>query len=375
MLVTRARYGRNAQQFPAQFATTERKRCHQFRQTSGKNTTLSLTSKGPRFIIGPERPKSFWPSSRIKTPLSRLSVRPHRIVFNPNQPIPCLHNSLIPESMFGKFPSGVHTIMGVSTSVTAFIGKAQLGPIDEAVRVLSFAESTERRFGGLLPDATEMSYAVRQFFCQRRQRGAWIVPRGGRGPNRHPRRERCQLGGRPAASLRLTRPRQGGGRQHDLRRHRLRDLAARQHVQPDRQLLAGINAPAAARTETFPNLSLNSRGPPIRGDRRRAESSLIKAERIANVGAVTGKGTSLGAEITDTPGGTLLDVATLLDNNHNELRIQSGSSPPVKVVLNPATDATWAPTRRRAWSRCARPLRQRRRRRVRTAPPTARQAG
>ena len=49
-----------------------------------------------------------------------------------------------------EIPSGVHTITGVATSVTAFVGVANRGPINKAVRILSFTDF-ERRFGGLNP--------------------------------------------------------------------------------------------------------------------------------------------------------------------------------------------------------------------------------
>lgn len=61
-----------------------------------------------------------------------------------------------------EIPSGVRTITGVATSITAFIGRAQRGPIDEPVRVQSFAEF-ERQFGGLWVDST-LGYAVYHFF-------------------------------------------------------------------------------------------------------------------------------------------------------------------------------------------------------------------
>jgi phage tail sheath protein FI len=51
-----------------------------------------------------------------------------------------------------EIPSGVRTITGVSTSLTAFVGVAKCGPINKAVRVLSFADF-ERRFGGLDDDS------------------------------------------------------------------------------------------------------------------------------------------------------------------------------------------------------------------------------
>jgi hypothetical protein len=59
-------------------------------------------------------------------------------------------------------PSGVHTITGVSTSITAFLGQAREGPINKPVRVLSFAKF-EKVFGQPLPDV-DLSMAVRLFF-------------------------------------------------------------------------------------------------------------------------------------------------------------------------------------------------------------------
>lgn len=61
-----------------------------------------------------------------------------------------------------EIPSGVRTITGVATSITAFIGAAQRGPLDVPTRVQSFAEF-ERSFGGLWRDSP-LTYAVNQFF-------------------------------------------------------------------------------------------------------------------------------------------------------------------------------------------------------------------
>lgn len=61
-----------------------------------------------------------------------------------------------------EVPSGVRTIVGVATSITAFIGRAPRGLLDEPVRVQSFGEY-ERRFGGLVREST-LGYAVQQFF-------------------------------------------------------------------------------------------------------------------------------------------------------------------------------------------------------------------
>lgn len=57
---------------------------------------------------------------------------------------------------------GVRTITGVATSITAFIGRARRGELNEPVRILNFADY-ERMFGGLWANSM-MSFAVRQFF-------------------------------------------------------------------------------------------------------------------------------------------------------------------------------------------------------------------
>jgi phage tail sheath protein FI len=64
-----------------------------------------------------------------------------------------------------EIPSGVHTITGVATSITAFIGSAERGPTDDPIVINSFADY-ERNFGGLSLLST-MSYAVRDFYANR----------------------------------------------------------------------------------------------------------------------------------------------------------------------------------------------------------------
>jgi phage tail sheath protein FI len=61
-----------------------------------------------------------------------------------------------------EIPSGVHTITGVATSITAFLGKALRGPTGDPVTITSFGDF-ERIFGGLHRDFT-LGYAVRDFF-------------------------------------------------------------------------------------------------------------------------------------------------------------------------------------------------------------------
>jgi phage tail sheath protein FI len=61
-----------------------------------------------------------------------------------------------------EIPSGVRSISGVATSITAFVGYTSRGPVNRAVRLANFGDF-ERNFGGLQQDS-EISYAVQQFF-------------------------------------------------------------------------------------------------------------------------------------------------------------------------------------------------------------------
>jgi phage tail sheath protein FI len=61
-----------------------------------------------------------------------------------------------------EIPSGVRTITGVATSITAFIGRARRGPVNEARTIHNYGDY-ERIFGGLDLNSS-MSFAVRDFF-------------------------------------------------------------------------------------------------------------------------------------------------------------------------------------------------------------------
>jgi uncharacterized protein len=61
-----------------------------------------------------------------------------------------------------EIPSGVHTIVGVATSITAFVGGAEKGPVDRATTIFSFGDFV--RAYGDLNVAYPMSYAVRDFY-------------------------------------------------------------------------------------------------------------------------------------------------------------------------------------------------------------------
>jgi uncharacterized protein len=69
-----------------------------------------------------------------------------------------------------EIPSGVRTITGVATSITAIVGRTRRGPDNEPVTINGFADF-ERTFGGLWEHST-VSYAVRDFY---RNRGSQAI--------------------------------------------------------------------------------------------------------------------------------------------------------------------------------------------------------
>jgi phage tail sheath protein FI len=71
-----------------------------------------------------------------------------------------------------EIPSGVRTITGVATSITAFVGWTPKGPTDRAELILSWSDF-ERKFGGLDPRSL-LGYSVSHFFANGGQR-AYIV--------------------------------------------------------------------------------------------------------------------------------------------------------------------------------------------------------
>jgi phage tail sheath protein FI len=62
-----------------------------------------------------------------------------------------------------EIPSGVRTIAGVATAITAFVGRTPLGPVEQPTDCFSFGEFV-RRFGGLAAEFP-LTYAVRDFFA------------------------------------------------------------------------------------------------------------------------------------------------------------------------------------------------------------------
>lgn len=71
-------------------------------------------------------------------------------------------NPTYPGVYVEELPSGVRTIAGVATSITAFIGRSRRGPDNRPIRIQSFGDF-QRIFGGLWVSST-LGHAVQHFF-------------------------------------------------------------------------------------------------------------------------------------------------------------------------------------------------------------------
>jgi phage tail sheath protein FI len=221
-----------------------------------------------------------------------------------------------------EIPSGAHTITGVSTSVTAFLGTTKRGPIDRAVRVLGFADF-ERRFGGLSTDS-EMSYAVRQFFANGGSEG-WVVR---------------LAGSSVAASTTLDSP-----------TTRLLDITALDKGKAGNNIEVRVSFPTAGNadsnfnlaflftspdnpadtvTESFENLSMNRQDPRFVETVINDRSELVTVQRNAALTpAVLGAlaaGKSVSGDLTTFPNPGV-------DPTHNQIRVSANGADPVTVNL------------------------------------------
>ena len=223
-----------------------------------------------------------------------------------------------------ELPSTVHTIVGVSTSVTAFVGYTKRGPANQPTHIFSYGDF-QRTFGDLDPDSP-LTYAVQQFFLNGGSE-AWIVRVAVNALNatvtvRNFAEDtdvltlRANSSGTWANTLRITVDYGTANPQS------LFNLTVTEYVVANGMLVPGT-------TESFLNLTMNKSAPTYAVDVINANSKLLGAERPAGFPANPGAGTSTGVieivEATPLPAGSKLVVS--LD----------GGAPVTAITQNTAT--------------------------------------
>jgi len=224
-----------------------------------------------------------------------------------------------------EVPSGVRTIAGVSTSVTAFLGTALRGPINRAVTITSFSDF-QRRFGGLSA-ASEMSFAVKQFF----QNGGTqaIIVRLARDPVAASRIFNS-AGATPVLQITANDQGREGNNTQIIINYKTSN--------PDSLFnliisYTSVDNPADNVTETFNNLSVSSGHPRFVEDVVNGVSNLVTVQSLLtppDFAAFSGQSIS----------GQLGDVQTLVDATHSDFRIMVDGTDLYTVHINPVPDIT-----------------------------------
>lgn len=228
-----------------------------------------------------------------------------------------------------EVPSGVRTIAGVSTSVTAFLGTAIRGPINRAITITSFAEF-QRRFGGL-SSGSEMSFAVKQFFLNGGTKS--IIVRLARDPVAATRTFNNDDAA-PIPVLTVT------ARDQGREGNNISVIIDYDTSNPSRFFnltvdYTSVDNPDDSASETYQNLSMNSTHPRFIEGVINEVSELIHTDSLltaANFAAFSGVSTS----------GVLGDVATLVDATHSDFRILVNGTDLYNVHINPGADITGA---------------------------------
>lgn len=219
-----------------------------------------------------------------------------------------------------EVPSGVRTITGVSTSVTAFVGTAKRGSINRAIQIFSYADF-ERRFGGLSKDM-ELGYAVRQFFLSGGTQA--IIVRLAKDPVT----ASTELENGGSASVKVLKIEAlDAGKDGNNIEIRISHSANN----PDSHFNLTVNYtsadnPSDSKSEFFENLSMNHAHPRFVERRVNNFSSIVKVATMFDPTTITDKGTSESGDLSTLAIGDI-------DATHNKLRVVVNGLEPVAIQL------------------------------------------
>jgi phage tail sheath protein FI len=230
-----------------------------------------------------------------------------------------------------EIPSGVHTITGVATSITAFVGYTTRGRVNVATHIYSYADF-ERSFGGLDVESP-LSYSVKQFFQNGGTEAYVVRVASGAAPASVTMKN---SGTAPVAVLQATALGEGVWG-NNLRLDvdyatanpaSMFNLGVTEFVDQGGRLVAG-------RREFFRNLTLNEFDASYAPTVVNAGSELIRLDRKVTP---TGQGSSVSGSVTTT------DVANIIQRgSQGALKLAfllDGRGPYEVSIPTPATNAT-----------------------------------
>jgi phage tail sheath protein FI len=228
-----------------------------------------------------------------------------------------------------EIPSGVRTLTGVSTSITAFIGYTERGSVDEPVHIFSFADF-ERNFGGLSSDST-LSYCVKHFF-QNGGTEAYVVRSANGALPASVRLKSAGSANKEVLTVSASTPGTWGNNlqidvdYNTLNPDSLFNLGVTEYMIQDGKQIVG-------RSEIFRNLTLNSKSPSCVENIVNARSQLITLKRSASLDfTIPASSISGELELSDVDGN---GSAALLKNSYRVAYMLNGRGPFEVTVLLP----------------------------------------
>lgn len=236
-----------------------------------------------------------------------------------------------------EIPSGVRTITGVATSITAFVGYTRRGTPDKAEFVTSYADF-ERSHGGLDRDSP-LSYGVRQFFLNGGTQ-ALIVRVAGSFAS-----AAWTLADAAAATVLNAEAANPGAWGNDLRlsvdRTNVRNPDAEFNLVVSQLVVQGGSSQVQV-LETHRNLTLNAQSPSYAPSVISAASQVLRVKRTAGL-TFTQKGAAVSKVVTTPLNPALRSISGTVDGNTPfRLELAAGNIADVPALVNAVTAAITA---------------------------------
>jgi len=194
-----------------------------------------------------------------------------------------------------EIPSGVRTLTGVATSITAFIGYTARGPVNSPVHIFSFADF-ERAFDGLAVDSP-VSYGVKQFFQNGGGEAYVVRVAQGAAPARVSLLNNVTGGVAVLVVTAASEGTWGNNVQLDVDYDTVNPASLFNVTVTELVDQGGRRVPG--RTERFRNLSMNSFDASYAVDTINAGSELVRTARDAGALGALGAATSTSGTLTD----------------------------------------------------------------------------
>jgi phage tail sheath protein FI len=232
-----------------------------------------------------------------------------------------------------ELASQSHTIVGVATSITAFVGYTKQGPVNQATQVLSWGDFT-RAFGQLDVDCP-LTYAVQQFFLNGGGEAYIVRVAEGTKTAQVDLRNKTSAGNTVVLSLMASSAGVWGNTlqvsvdANTINPLSLFNLTATQYVVSGGSLVAGPS-------EAYRNLTMNSTAPTYAVDTINFNSKLLSAAR--GTMAVAPAALAGGTPGSSTSG--KLSPAPSIIPTANSIVLSVNGSAPATLTIGAATTLT-----------------------------------